>query len=167
MIVEGFEELDKLGWIKQVDDAERYQKLADAYLAAVAEKKRNGEYKSALVVSPTHKELDQISDAIRAGLKAQGRLGKERIVTAWVPTHLTDAEKSDPTQYESGRHAPVPSERPWFHQGIAFDRRRKGHAADRSLPSGSRSTGRLNSPWPWATASVSRRAARPRTASIA
>ena len=33
-IVEGFEELDKLGWIKQVDDADRYQKLADAYLAA-------------------------------------------------------------------------------------------------------------------------------------
>ena len=74
-IVEGFEELDKLGWIKQVDDADRYQKLADAYLEAVAEKKRNSEYKSALVVSPTHKELDQISDAIRTGLKAQGRLG--------------------------------------------------------------------------------------------
>jgi hypothetical protein len=115
--VEGFEELDKLGWIKQVDDAERYQILADAYLAAVAEKKRNGEYKSALVVSPTHKELDQISDAIRTGLKAQGRLGKERIVTAWVPTHLTDAEKSDPTQYEPGDMLQFHQNAPGFTKG--------------------------------------------------
>ena len=40
---EGFEELDKLGWIKQVADADRYKQLAAAYLAAVAEKKRGGE----------------------------------------------------------------------------------------------------------------------------
>ena len=165
-IVEGFEELDKLGWIKQVDDADRYQKLADAYLAAVAEKKRNGEYKSALVVSPTHKELDRISDAIRAGLKAQGRLGKERIVTAWVPTHLTDAEKSDPTQYDQGDMLQFHQNAPGFTKG---SRLIVGEEVSRrpSLPSDSRSTGRLNSPWPWATASVSRRVARPRTASIA
>ena len=115
--MEGFEELDKLGWIKQVDDAQRYQKLADAYLAAVAEKKRNGEYKSALVVSPTHAELDRVSDAIRAGLKEQGRLGKERIVTAWVPAHLTDAEKSDPTQYEPGDMLQFHQNAPGFTKG--------------------------------------------------
>ena len=40
---EGFEELDKLGWIKQVQDNERYKQLAAAYLAAVTEKKRDGE----------------------------------------------------------------------------------------------------------------------------
>jgi hypothetical protein len=94
--------LDKLGWIKQVDDVDRYQKLADAYLAAVAEKKKNGELKSALCVSPTHAEADRITQAVRAGLKAQGKLGKERIVNAWVPTHLTDAQKADPTQYDQG-----------------------------------------------------------------
>jgi ATP-dependent exoDNAse (exonuclease V) alpha subunit len=100
--IEGFEELDKLGWIKQVDDADRYQQLAAAYLAAVAEKKRGGEHKSALVVSPTHAEADRITEAIRAGLKVEGKLGKERLVQAWVPSHLTDAEKSDSTQYEPG-----------------------------------------------------------------
>src|SRR5207302_9925064 len=51
---EAFEELDKLGWINQVPDADRYKQLADAYLAAVAEKKKDGEAKSALVVSMTH-----------------------------------------------------------------------------------------------------------------
>jgi hypothetical protein len=100
--VEAFEELDKLGWIKQVDDVDRYRQLAAAYLAAVAEKKRGGEYKSALVVSPTHAEADRITEAIRAGLKGQGKLGVERTLTAWVPSHLTDAQKADPTQYEPG-----------------------------------------------------------------
>jgi ATP-dependent exoDNAse (exonuclease V) alpha subunit len=99
---EAFEELDKLGWIREVADADRYEQLSAAYLAAVAEKKRGGEQKSALVVSPTHAEADRITDAIRTGLKAQKKLVKERIVDVWVPTHLTDAEKADPTQYDPG-----------------------------------------------------------------
>ena len=68
---EGFKELDRLGWIKQVEDSDRYKQLAAAYLAAVAEKKRGGENKSALVVSPTHAEAQRITQAIRAGLKAE------------------------------------------------------------------------------------------------
>jgi hypothetical protein len=54
------------------------------------------------VVSPTRAEADRITDAIRSGLKAQKKLVKERTVDVWVPTHLTDAEKADPTQYEPG-----------------------------------------------------------------
>ena len=99
---EGFAELDKLDWIRQVSDADRDKQLATAYLAAVAEKKKNGKPKSALVVSPTHAEGKRITDAIRAGLKAQGKLGKERLVNAWVPAHLTDAQKADPTVYDAG-----------------------------------------------------------------
>lgn len=99
---EAFEELDKLGWIKQVDNVERNQQLASAYLTAIAEKKKGGGFKSALVVSPTHAEADRITGAIRSGLKEQGKLAGERIVTAWVPTHLTDAQKADATEYESG-----------------------------------------------------------------
>jgi KaiC/GvpD/RAD55 family RecA-like ATPase len=99
---EALEGLDKLGWIKQVGDEERYQQLADAYLSAAAEKKRDGSPKSALVVSPTHAEANRITEAVREGLKAQGKLRKERIVEAWIPSHLTDAEKSDQTQYDPG-----------------------------------------------------------------
>jgi hypothetical protein len=98
---EAFEQLDKLGWVKEVADADRDQQLAAAYLAAVSEKKRNGK-KSALVVSPTHAEANRITDAIRAGLKTQGKLGKERIVTAWTPAHLSDAQKADATEHEPG-----------------------------------------------------------------
>ena len=57
-IEEGFAELDKLGWIKEVADSERYQQLAAAYLAAVAEKKRNGEPKYG---------AGRVADACRSG----------------------------------------------------------------------------------------------------
>ncbi len=95
-------ELDKLGWIKEVADGERDKQLAEAFLAAVAEKNRDGEHKSALVVSPTHAEANRITEAIRSGLKASGKLTKEQEVDTWVPAHLTDAQKSDPTQYDAG-----------------------------------------------------------------
>lgn len=99
---DGFTELDKLGWIKQVYDTERYKQLSAVYLAAVAERKKNGQDKTALVVSPTHAEAERITQAIRAGLKAQGKLGPERIVNGWVSSHLTDAQKADATEYEPG-----------------------------------------------------------------
>jgi conjugative relaxase-like TrwC/TraI family protein len=99
---EAFDELDKLGWIKQQADSDRNQLLAAAYFSAVKEKKRPGEFKSALVVSPTHAEGERITTAIRGGLKKQGNLEGERMVTAWVPAHLTDAQKTDPTEYEPG-----------------------------------------------------------------
>jgi Viral (Superfamily 1) RNA helicase len=101
-IEEGFKELGKLGWIKEVEGSERYRQLADAYLAAATEKKKDGTPKSALVVSPTHAEGNKITQAIRDGLRAKGKLRKERVVRTWVPVHLTEAEKSDPAQYEPG-----------------------------------------------------------------
>ncbi len=99
---QAFEKLEELGWIKQVPDADRYKQLAAAYLSAAAEKKQDGKQKSALVVSPTHAEADRITQAIRAGLKAKRKLGDERMVQVWTPTHLTDAQKADATQYEPG-----------------------------------------------------------------
>jgi conjugative relaxase-like TrwC/TraI family protein len=99
---QAFEELDNLGWIRQVADEDRYKQLAEGYIAAAAERKPNGEFKSALVVSPTHAEGDRTTAAIRDGLKVDGKLGKERIVNAWVAYRFTDAEKSDPTVYEPG-----------------------------------------------------------------
>ncbi|MGE3807900.1 MAG: hypothetical protein AB7K24_24815 [Gemmataceae bacterium] len=54
------------------------------------------------MVSPTHAEAAWITAAIRSGLKEQGKLSEERIVKAWVPAHLTDAQKTDATEYEPG-----------------------------------------------------------------
>ncbi|HZU39041.1 MAG TPA: AAA family ATPase, partial [Gemmataceae bacterium] len=100
-VYEAFEELDKLGWIKQAPSNDRYRQLADAYLSAVAEKKGD-KHKTALVVSPTHAEGHKITEAIRDGLKGKSKLKKERVVKAWVTGHLTDSDKGDRTQYEPG-----------------------------------------------------------------
>lgn len=98
---EALEELDKLGWVRQVEDKDRYQQMADAYISAIAEKKR-GKAKSALVVSPTHAEGERITSDIRHGLNDAGKLSGERLVRSWVPVHLTDAQKADATEYEPG-----------------------------------------------------------------
>jgi conjugative relaxase-like TrwC/TraI family protein len=104
---EAFAGLDRLKWIKEVPDGERYQAMADAYLAASSEKKKNGEYKTALCVSPTHAEIAKITAAIRDALKTENhpkaqRLGEEKVVDVWVPTHLTEAQRRDAANYESG-----------------------------------------------------------------
>ncbi|OWK47336.1 MobF family relaxase [Fimbriiglobus ruber] len=101
-IAAGFAELVRLKWVREVPDDERDQALVAAYLAATAERKADGEYKTALVVSPTHAEADRVTRAVRQDLQAAGRLGEERIFATWRPAHLTDAQKADPTQYESG-----------------------------------------------------------------
>ncbi|MCZ2341355.1 MAG: relaxase domain-containing protein [Bacteroidales bacterium] len=101
-IGDAFQQLDALKWIRQVDDEERYQQLASAYLEAVKERAKDGDPKTALVVSPTHAEAAKVTDAIRTEMKADGTLTGERVVTAYVSAHLTDAQKTDVTEYETG-----------------------------------------------------------------
>ncbi|MBR9804061.1 AAA family ATPase, partial [bacterium] len=114
---EAFEELDKLGWIREVDDSLRYRQLADSYLEAVSERKKGGTFKTALVVSPTHAEAARITQAVREGLKEQGKLGQERLVSGWIPTRLTDAQKTDASEYEPGDLLQFHQNAPGFTKG--------------------------------------------------
>jgi conjugative relaxase-like TrwC/TraI family protein len=99
---QAFEQLDKLGWIKEVPDEDRYQALADAYLSAAKETTKDGKKKTALVVAPTHAEAGRINDAIRGSLMTQGALTGERTMKVWVSSHLTESQKADATQYDPG-----------------------------------------------------------------
>ena len=101
-VVEGFDELDRLGWVREVGDKERYLRLAESYIAASAEKRPDGSQKTALVVSPTHAEGQRITEVIRGELTAQGKLGEEREFTAWRPLHLTEAERGEGASYDDG-----------------------------------------------------------------
>jgi conjugative relaxase-like TrwC/TraI family protein len=126
-VVAGFDALDRLGWIHEVSDKNRYVRLAEAYLSAAAEKKRNGVYKTALVETPTHAEAEQITAVIRRELAARGQLGDlrktekgkppsrefvEHEYRAWLPQHLTEAERREASSYQHGdmlqfhQHAP-------------------------------------------------------------
>ncbi|MCZ7632964.1 MAG: relaxase domain-containing protein [Phycisphaerales bacterium] len=94
---DGFRELDRLGWICEVGETERYKALAEDYVATVEAGK------TALVVSPTHLEGEWITDEIRARLKQAGRLGEgERTFQALESANLTEAEKADPLNYSPG-----------------------------------------------------------------
>jgi hypothetical protein len=114
---EGIESLDTMGAIVETSDDDRYLRIAEDYAAAIAQRKQGGELKSALVVSPTHKEGDRVTDAIRSVLKASGKLSEnEREFTVLRPLNLTEAEREDFANY-------LPGEIIQFHQNVRGFRR--------------------------------------------
>ena len=94
---EGFQRLDRLGWIKEVAEESRHVRLAKDYLSAVREGK------SALVVAPTHIEGRAVTAAIRDKLREEGRIDpKERAFAQHVSFGLTEAMRADPANYRAG-----------------------------------------------------------------
>ena len=97
----GFERLKKMGAINQSEMFERPEKVAEAYCNAKG---------SALVVCPTHEEIRRVTDAIRASLIQDGKLGAETTLHRLEPLNFTDAQKRDVRNLEPG-HVLV------FHRG--------------------------------------------------
>lgn len=64
-----FGRLDRLGAVEQLDDDTRYRTLAVQFVASV----KAG--KSALVVSPTWREIEEVTGEVRAQLRDAGLLG--------------------------------------------------------------------------------------------
>lgn len=87
---EAFEKLDSIGAIQTINPLKPNEALVSDYVEAV----RSG--KSALVVSPTHQQGDEVTEAIRNKLKSVGFIGKREIqVTKYTNLNLTEAERSD------------------------------------------------------------------------
>lgn len=94
---EGFKALDRLGWIREIPDAERYSLLAKDYVTSVARGK------STLIVSPTHREADRINDAVRVELRQARLLGREqRHFHILENANLTVAQRRDPLNLSDG-----------------------------------------------------------------
>jgi ATP-dependent exoDNAse (exonuclease V) alpha subunit len=94
---EGFDRLDRLGWIRELPFDERYQRMADEYVAAVSAGK------TCLVIAPTHREGELIDARIRATLKEKGKLGKQdRSFRVLQNANLTEAERGDALNYRPG-----------------------------------------------------------------
>ena len=94
---DGLDALDALGWVREVNDADRAGELAAEYLATV----KAG--KTALVVSPTHAEGRSVTTAIRAALFTDGRLtGDDRAVGRLDARDLTAAERGRAASFHPG-----------------------------------------------------------------
>jgi len=88
--------LKRLGGIREIGDEERYQCLATDYLEAL----HLG--KSALVVSPTWREIGLVTEEIRARLKQTGRLGRgESNLLTYRPLKWTQAQRRDLRNYRA------------------------------------------------------------------
>lgn len=99
----GIEALNRMGAIVEADNENRHRQIAQDYASAVAERKRDG-FKSALVVSPTHREADKVTQAIREELKTSGKLsGQEQNFTALRARNLTEAERGSAGSYHPGQ----------------------------------------------------------------
>lgn len=95
-VKEGFERLDAMGAIKQIDPEIPYQLLVEEYYSAL--KKR----KSALVVCPTHYQGDLVTAEIRKKLRKEKKIGKEdHPYLRLVSVNMTAAEKKDWRNYQS------------------------------------------------------------------
>lgn len=98
---EGFDALDQKQWVKEIgDDAERYRAMAAEYLQSLKEGITPDDL---LIVSPTHREAELITDEIRCQLREAGQLGKEeRNVTRLVAVNASEAERGLASTYRVG-----------------------------------------------------------------
>ncbi|MCF8324414.1 MAG: Flp pilus assembly complex ATPase component TadA [Leadbetterella sp.] len=93
-----FEKLDKMGAIKKSDPLKPNEALVNDYINTIKSKK------SALVISPTHKQSDEVTDAIRNRLKKEGLIGKREVsASRLINQNLTEAQKSDWRSFEVGQ----------------------------------------------------------------
>jgi conjugative relaxase-like TrwC/TraI family protein len=97
-IKDAFHKLDGINSIKGVDPLKPNDDLVNDYVAAVKQGK------SALVVSPTHQQGDEVTEAIRKKMKSEGVIGKKEIkATRLSSLNKTEAEKGDWRNFEQGQ----------------------------------------------------------------
>ncbi|WP_406825444.1 MobF family relaxase [Pedobacter sp. KACC 23697] len=94
---EGFEKLDSLGAIKEIDPMKPNEQLVQDYVAT----RKSG--KTALIISPTHAQGESVTKDVREKLKNSRVIGKrETSITKLHNMNMTEAQKSDYRNYKDG-----------------------------------------------------------------
>ncbi|MEZ6136993.1 MAG: MobF family relaxase [Pirellulaceae bacterium] len=94
-LLAGFDLLDRLGKIKQIDPDQRCAELAKHYL------KSTDCGKSTIVIAPTHGEACEVTTHIREQLKERGELsGDEQEFKQLKSLNLSEAQKGNVSTYE-------------------------------------------------------------------
>ncbi len=133
----GLSALDNMGAIIEVQGPERYKQIAEDYADIISQRKANGEYKTSLVVAPTHAEIRHVTGAIRDTLKAQGKLStNEREFTSLRSRNLTEAERTDADSYQAGEVIQFHQNAKGFKRGERVTVLDAGTAGERSTAGG-------------------------------
>jgi hypothetical protein len=89
--------LRNLGWVVE---GHGHDALVAEYAHAIEEKKPDGTAKTVLVIDPTHKDGDLLTEELRAVRKAKRLItGEETTFPSLKPLGWTDAEKADAGRY--------------------------------------------------------------------
>lgn len=96
-VANGDDVLTNLGWMVE---GQGHDALIAEYAKAIEEKKPNGELKTVLVVDPTHKDGDALTEKLRALLKERELVGQEeKTFPRLVAIDMTVAQRGDASQY--------------------------------------------------------------------
>ncbi|RRA99227.1 conjugal transfer protein [Larkinella rosea] len=107
--------LDQIGFIQEVDPLKPNDVLVEDYVSTLREGK------SALIVSPTHQQSDEVTIAIREKLKTEDRLGKKEItVSRLTNTNFTQAQKSDWRNFQVDQKIQFNQNRPGIKRGSVW-----------------------------------------------
>lgn len=89
-VLEGFKKLDAIGSIKVIDRMKPNEVLVDDYIKTI----KKG--KTGLVISPTNKQGDEVTDEIRIRMRKEKMLGKKELVAKkFENLNYTKAQKGD------------------------------------------------------------------------
>jgi len=95
--LEAFDQLERMGVIVESSSDTLHDKAAQSYLKALDQNQ------SALLVAPTWKEIEAVTEKVRAALKRSGRMvGEEKEFHVFDSLSLTEAQKRDARQYRPG-----------------------------------------------------------------
>lgn len=97
----GFQELERIGAVREVPWGERAAVVVAAWEQARATK--GDRVRSVLVVCATHDEIAKVTDAIRESRQRAGELGETRQVTRDVSLGWTAAQKGDWRNFRAGQ----------------------------------------------------------------
>lgn len=111
-IKEGFEKLDSIGFVKIIDVNNPNKKLVEDYVTAV----KKG--KSALIISPTHNQGEEVTQEVREALRRINKIGKKEVsLPKYTNMNFTEAEKTDITNYKPGLYIQFNQNRKHINRG--------------------------------------------------
>ena len=112
---QAFEKLESLGSIKTIDPLKANEELVTDYIKAISKGK------TALVVSPTHKQGDEVTAAIRAKLREASMIGKKEMTAKKLANlNLTEAQKEDWRNFAAGNVIQFNQNVPGIKRGSAW-----------------------------------------------